>query len=667
MKALREFLYRFLRWLYFPGPLIKADPPPPDPPQFFLTGESLIMRIVRAIELNQSVVLSGPRGCGKSFCAGAAIKRAKELGVVPQGDHPFLQGNREIPRDYLIEDEIAFRTHVDEAGNIEVVPYRRSSPLFTFAVRDKATGEPVLENRDDPSSRRVRCEINGLVCNKFVLFLDEINRFSDGVLDGLLSVLEERRATLAGQSFELPVVVVMTMNPPGYDGSARKLSPPLAARIGRTYRLCTADLDTLGDEIITAKINTLRKTYNANRTTDQPEFPDVPMKIIRKVGLVTLCMWGDVRGQKAGTEYLTPQTQKQLREVMANDSEARAAMVDLTGLCQFGPDGRAGSDWLTTAIGLAIEEATRSRSPRAVLRPEHLIETVIESVAHKIYDSFSQASRPDLTARKERAVTIICRQIMARPFFDRFVDRIVDNAHQLWAPFQGRLHVSEEELQSAFIRSGVVSDNVVALWQQVAREFQPGVLRQLLQQRGFLEPEDKEQQLKEGFNHPTFDSLGQRLEQMPGPLGNEMKSLRIQLGPTRVPLAEEIGSSFPIRCVGVDTFLRIARKNNVTERSQVRDVTRDIESIWSYAYRTQPAKHLFKVEGQRTPPAEVLDRLEARFKTSIQILPYLRSAAASVRESEADEYARFLSQVRTRLRRLIRDIKRARQLQGGIG
>src|SRR5262249_33462359 len=184
----------------------------------------------------------------------------------------------------------------------------------------------------------------------FVLFLDEINRFSDGVLDGLLSVLEERKATLAGRDYTLPVVVCMTMNPPGYDGSARKLSPPLAARIGRTYRLCTPDLDTLGDQIISSKMRALRETYHRDKAAWEsarpgkprwPEFPKIDIRPIRKVGLVTLMLWGDVTGQRAGTEYLTPRTRRTLRGVMAGDPIARARMRELTELCQFGPDGRA--------------------------------------------------------------------------------------------------------------------------------------------------------------------------------------------------------------------------------------------------------------------------------------------------------------------------------------
>src|SRR6185436_18689248 len=241
--------------------------------QFFQTGPDLVARIVRAIELDQSVVLSGPRGCGKSYCIRRAIKVAQEEGIIPRGASVFLQGNREIPRDYLVEDEITFRL-VKARGKDEVVPGKRSAPLFRFAQRGSDDYEPITDedNRvqmDFGTSERSLTSlllpggaeadaVNGHP-DRFVLFLDEINRFSDGVLDSLLSVLEERTAVLGGREYRLPVVVCMTMNPPGYDSSARRLSPPLAARIGRSYRLYSPDLDTLTDNIINSKLDELRK------------------------------------------------------------------------------------------------------------------------------------------------------------------------------------------------------------------------------------------------------------------------------------------------------------------------------------------------------------------------------------------------------------------------
>ena len=202
--------------------------------EYYLTGDSLIDKIAQAISLDQSVVLSGPRGCGKSYCADKAIERAMEQGIIPKGAKVKLQGNPEFPRDYLAEDDIAFMTMKKLHGGEMVLPYNRSAPLFRFAKRDDVYNRP--EKGDDD---RVVCEMTragGIKepCGRFVLFLDEINRFSNGVLDSLLSVLEEREAYLAGETFRLPVVVIMTMNPPGYDASTASSLPLLRLASGAT-------------------------------------------------------------------------------------------------------------------------------------------------------------------------------------------------------------------------------------------------------------------------------------------------------------------------------------------------------------------------------------------------------------------------------------------------
>src|SRR5262245_36628951 len=66
------------------------------------TGDDAIEMIQQAIKLRQPVLVTGPRGCGKTYCINQAIAGALKSGTI--GDQLFLQGNREIPRDYLSED-----------------------------------------------------------------------------------------------------------------------------------------------------------------------------------------------------------------------------------------------------------------------------------------------------------------------------------------------------------------------------------------------------------------------------------------------------------------------------------------------------------------------------------------------------------------------------------
>jgi hypothetical protein len=699
-----EVVYRVIRWLSFPGPIKKGLPPAAEAPAVFLTGPGLIGRIVRAVELNPSVILSGPRGCGKSYCVDRAIAESSDRGLFPKGARRFLQGNREIPRDYMVEDEIAFRTTRQNDGSDQVAPYRRPSPLFAFAKRDPKTGVPCVDREtgvvpcimtDEDGNELTGHDGKPIPCKKYVLFLDEINRFSDGVLDALLSVLEERKAVLAGAEYGLPVVVLMTMNPPGYDGSARKLSPPLAARIGRTYRLCSPDLDTLSDQIIQSKLDALRKRYaegEAEKPQDKrgPEFPAVEVETIRKVGLLTLLCWGDISETKPGTEYLTPATQSLLLKVMAEDHVAAAAMKDLAELCQFGPDGRAGSDWLTNAIGVALIDAERQGLKEARLRDDHLLRTVVESVSHKIYDSFSQAARPDLLARKERAVATLCRQVLHRPLYNRLVARLVDKRasapdRKSPAPLESSFatalpEVGFEKLSELFRRAGVTDDAAVGRWMKVASRVSGAVtadeLFKELTNEGFLVPEDSNAgpALSAGFRTWADDNLARAVAWEYGPGGKPplllgqlfhtlLEERPIKIGAQRRPLDEELADSPVVRAIGVPQFVELCRSHRLEEahRSPILVVARQLDALW--AIRVQRGREPEAVDKAAEDLKEVtLDGRQAAvpFQFLLDLLDPLLTAVATDREHEAAGYVQFLELLRGKLQTMRKEAEMAR-------
>jgi MoxR-like ATPase len=395
------------------------------------TGQPLVEKIVRAIELNQSVLLTGPRGCGKSWCIDEAIRQAQQRGLIPPGAKVFLQGNREIPRDYLAEDEIGFRT-VTQGDRLEVIPENRSAPLFVFAVRDPHGGQPVVNRERMVELHFPEADGKPVANPRFVLFLDEINRFSDGLLDSLLSVLEERKAVLGGHEYRLPVVVCMTMNPPGYDASARRLSPPLAARIGRSFGLKTPDLDTLSDVIVRERLAVLRKQHEANRAGTPPgqffpAFPEVSSVLLRLACLVTLALWGRIRAGRPSLEYLSAATRQLLARLSTADALLARHQERLAALCRFGPDGRAASDWLTAAVGLALDEATRRKQESPELSALHFLATARETLAHKLFDEFSSASQPEKSREKEQSIQIVAEQIFKLRGIRRLVARKVDD------------------------------------------------------------------------------------------------------------------------------------------------------------------------------------------------------------------------------------------------
>lgn len=471
---------QFMRW-FVARPLRVTNLPVSErESSFVMTGPDLIEKVARAIQLGQSIILEGPRGCGKSTCVRKGIELAERRGVILRGASVFLQGNREIPRDYLAEDEIAFKIVskekiVGKDKDVQVVPYPKSAPLFRFAKRDPIEGVP--EKRQDHEGKKTKevvWEIDGKEMNRFVLFLDEINRFSDGVLDSLLSVLEERTAVLRGEEYSLPVTVCMTMNPPGYDSSARKLSPPLAARIGRNYRLSTPDMDTMTDFIVPDRLNIAKKQFLLRSDkAGETDFPTVSPLLVRKACLVTLCLWGDVSMEedKPGLEYLTDDTKEMLRKVMGADREISNAMRTISDLCHYGPDGRAVGDWLVSGVATAIAK----ESEKGVTE-EHLLDTVVDTICHKIYDNFSPATRPDLTVRKEEAVAAIARQVLFRRGLDSLLLRLVDEERFLWKTigeqlFPGcskwpkrRFKKAREDLRNAFAQSRVTNDIDVGRW-----------------------------------------------------------------------------------------------------------------------------------------------------------------------------------------------------------
>jgi MoxR-like ATPase len=587
-------------------------------PAFFLTGPELIERLVRAIQLNQSVILTGPRGCGKTYCIGQAIEKAGERGIIPRYASVFVQGNREIPRDYLAEDEITFRMQGDQ-----VFPTKKAAPLFRFARRDPVHNEPLPE---EGNPKRVQCEVNGEDCNRFVLFLDEINRFSDGVLDSLLSVLEEKKAVLGGREYFLPVVVCMTMNPPGYDSSARKLSPPLAARIGRSYRLSTPDIDTMSDLIVPKRWRESEKQYTAAReqllerisnargqeradlearhqAAFLSKFPEQNPQLIRKAALVTLCLWGEVGTQegkqKPGMEYLTDESQELLREVARRDRHVATAMKQVSEICHYGPDGRAVADWLVAATAVALQDSSRrGERGHARLLSKHLVSTVVESVGHKIYDNFSPATRPDLTAKKEHAVLTVTRQILFRKGFDDLVDRIVDDGGRLWRdigeqlvqpgvqPSRGAQGTNASTIRNAFVDARVTDDEEVALWIRALREGAADKPLEAALQEGarngetgapeaigvapiLISGDDKGGVADDDIEQPGFSSgrhekLARLLVELPSarsrsPVAEALAEICRTVGPVRYPLRVELANFPVVKRMGVDSFLEACR------------------------------------------------------------------------------------------------------------
>jgi MoxR-like ATPase len=457
--------------------------------RFFETGPELIQTIVGAIERGQHVALAGPRGCGKSYCAAKAAELAVKAGFVPSNGIIKIQGNKELPRDYLIEDDIALKV-----SNGVVLPKRKDAPLFQQADRD-ADGLPATWGPDEKLVKIKGEGPDGLMLphQRLVLFLDEVNRFSDGVLDSLLLLLEEGQAIMGGTPYKLRIVVLMTMNPPGYDSSARNLSPPLSARIGRQYRLLSPQLDVLTDVIAPEAIARAAPTEQAalpeSEASDEVEEPDeteappkdptpslgpvdnptiVPpdSRTLRRAAAATLCCWGNPSSAKPSFEYLSEDMQHLLSDLASSDTALAAGMSTLSELCHYGPDARALLDWIKAASIVARNEAIALWQPTIEVRGRHFVESAITVISHKIQDSFSSASQPGNTRRKEEAIHVIVRTLMTgSPRIDALLARRVDDDKLLGPASEviwGRS--APARLRDEMIRLKVVEDDAVQAW-----------------------------------------------------------------------------------------------------------------------------------------------------------------------------------------------------------
>lgn len=398
-----------------PASVLDTSPDDEDDPALMMTGEGLTTAILENIRLRRSVLVTGPRGCGKSYCSEQAIKLATMQGLI--GGSRFLQGNREIPRDALSEDMLI----VDEAGKVKLLKALALRPLEESGTVTREgfpdwPGIPRGIGIDDPT--RVWTNRDWMV-----LFLDEINRFGDGFLDSLLALLEERKIVRRGQDYYVPIIVVATANPPGYDMTAKKLSPPLQARITRSFRVSQPDVEVLVHEIMPSKLRDFARAYPDGQA------PEVPQDIRYLAAGTTLCLWGDPSAGSKGRYFLTRSTRDLLQRLMAASDPLARDMRELATLIDFGPDARAITDWIGCAMARAATE--RSRTVTA----KHLEETAVHVLSHKVREKFNEGANPNLGIRRDRLILNIVQQIMTTP---GYAARLGHTAPKQGAPPQAR-------------------------------------------------------------------------------------------------------------------------------------------------------------------------------------------------------------------------------------
>jgi hypothetical protein len=214
-------------------------------------------------------------------------------------------------------------------------------------------------------------------------------------------------------------------------------------------------------------------------------------------------------------------------------------------------------------------------------------------VAHKIYDNFSPATRPDLTVQKEQAVLTIARQVLLRHGLDPLIRRSVDDTSLLWDRFGAHLfdlgsrpsrdwqQAAREAVQSAFLQCRVASDPAVALWLRAAAQVIDGrgtVEDAFLESRAAEElhaeieswhPRNRSKsrattpskELEDldpvlypadpsdpaslpGYSEQSYDDLARRLFELPGKLKKDAGKRNLRAG--RIEWKEPVGTGFVV-------------------------------------------------------------------------------------------------------------------------
>lgn len=438
------------------------------------TGEEVINVIYSCVLYRMPALIVGTRGGGKSYCTENAIRKGMDEGIIIHWY--FIQGNTQIPREYLSEDIIVIKDkEINTLPAIAMCSPREFTaanfPAFDKAqkmgideieyrqlekeVKQKGKAKippPVKPNGSqmramgiDPKAQRrieqnwdkiieqwpaVPCELIELDvlkklwrnCDWQVLFLDEVNRFGSGFLDSLLSLTEEQKIVRRGEQFFVPLLVLSTQNPPGYDITAQRLSPPLEARQVVRITILNPGQQTLAETIIPPKLlgiyaQLTNEAIESSRDKVQAYYhPDNLLEQAYLVSACVLCMWGDPGSKLKGLSYLLPETFTQLKAAMdIAPPSFRQAMRTLSTLIEFGPDARAGVHWLMNAIIAAYGEGQLDEVDN-----NELLHTCLMVLGHKTRDSFNEGPEPGKKRLKEHCLKVIVENILTNELLRNF-------------------------------------------------------------------------------------------------------------------------------------------------------------------------------------------------------------------------------------------------------
>lgn len=207
--------------------------------------EELIEYIAIALLAKKNLFILGDTGQAKSYCINEFCKRitdAKQFErlMSKQTDEEQLFGRIDLaslipgnmPEEELVKDMsyMALRNQVKALYE----QYEIDGQMSTLKRAAEAVNQLEVVKRIicNLKSNRPRMVTDGKIPDSHICFLDEIFKANDGILNSLLTALNERRYTNEGQTVEIPVISFFSASNeiPDFRDSAQMILKPLYDR-----------------------------------------------------------------------------------------------------------------------------------------------------------------------------------------------------------------------------------------------------------------------------------------------------------------------------------------------------------------------------------------------------------------------------------------------------
>ncbi len=258
--------------------------------------EELIEYIAIALLAKKNLFILGDTGQAKSYCINEFCKRitdAKQFErlMSKQTDEEQLFGRIDLaslipgnmPEEELVKDMsyMALRNQVKALYE----QYEIDGQMSTLKRAAEAVNQLEVVKRIicNLKSNRPRMVTDGKIPDSHICFLDEIFKANDGILNSLLTALNERRYTNEGQTVEIPVISFFSASNeiPDFRDSAQMILKPLYDRFD--LKVLTSYVEDTKNrlKVLNSKQNNNQKKINHTITLSELEQMQREVQLIK--------------------------------------------------------------------------------------------------------------------------------------------------------------------------------------------------------------------------------------------------------------------------------------------------------------------------------------------------------------------------------------------------